>query len=212
MAEREPTMEEIVVALRETKRRADRTLPPLAIVGQLHGRRALRGAVGSPDLVDLRDEEIERLVAENARLNARIVALLKIMEEEAGKATQTTHDDRPMELDQEAIGNAVKAAVKAELDPLLDVLLHMLTMRAGRSVGNGETMSRKPSHAGASDWIVDLMDRLERDAGTPDETGAAPDLPARRNKLRERMAQVINAFRLDPLPPPRRFTPPEGPS
>jgi hypothetical protein len=205
-------MEEIVVALRETKRRADRTLPPLAIVGRSHGRRALRGAVGSPDLADLRDEEIERLVAENARLNARIVALLKIMEEEAEKAIQTTHDDRPMELDQEAIGSAVKAAVKAELDPLLDVLLHMLTMRAGRSVSNGEPMSRKPTHAGASDWIVDLMDRLESDAGTPDETGAAPDLPARRNKLRERMADVINAFRVDPLPPPRRFTPPEGPS
>jgi hypothetical protein len=210
MAEREPTMEEIVVALRETKRRADHTLP-LALVGQSRVKRPLPGLIGSTDAVGLRDEEMERLLAENARLNARVVALLKIIEQEEAKATEAARDDRPTELDQEAIGSAVKAAVKAELGPLLDLLLHVLTMGAANPVSGIESMSRKPARAGASDWIVDLMDRLEGDAGAPQESGTALDLSARRSKLRERLTGVINAFRLDPYPP-RRFTPPEGPS
>jgi hypothetical protein len=84
-------------------------------------------------------------------------------------------------------------------------------MGAANPASGIESMSRKPARAGASDWIVDLIDRLEGDAGVPQESGTALDLSARRSKLRERLTGVINAFRLDPYPP-RRFTPPEGPS
>src|ERR1700722_6445881 len=80
-AEREPSMEEIVVALRETRRDGDR-MQPFGGATQSRGFRAAKGVHGSTDLTDLRDTEIERLLEENARLNARVVTLLKVIEQE----------------------------------------------------------------------------------------------------------------------------------
>jgi len=79
-AEREPSMEEIVVALRETRRDADR-MHPFGGATQSRGFRAAKRMQGSTDLADLRDAEIDRLLQENARLNARVVALLKVIEQ-----------------------------------------------------------------------------------------------------------------------------------
>ena len=102
-AAREPTMEEIVGALRETRQDAGR-LPPFTVVGDQPGGGwasavALRGGegravrlhgeianahydAGSADIGELRESEIERLLAENARLNERIVFLLRVIERE----------------------------------------------------------------------------------------------------------------------------------
>src|ERR1700684_2313833 len=78
-ARREPTMEEIVVALRQTTRDADQ-VHQLAITGPSRGTRIVSGINQSIDVVDLRKYEVERLLQENARLNARVVSLLKVLE------------------------------------------------------------------------------------------------------------------------------------
>ena len=90
----EPTMEEIVVALRETRRGAGGKTP-YAVVGRApvgnwpsgaagSGDKAsdlvraadAKGGPGSNDINDLRDGEIERLLADNAGLNERIILAL----------------------------------------------------------------------------------------------------------------------------------------
>ena len=208
-ARRDPTMEEIVVALRETKRRSDRA-QPLTVVAP-RGNRPIRGIIGSSDLVDLRDDEIGRLLEENARLNARIVSLLKVMEQEQAIAAEAASYAAPAEVDRAAIYKEVRAAVEAELSPILLVLLRMLEKRHGEVVTGNQHGSDKLERPAASDWIVELMQRLDNDTGATDEPVSAPEAAARRGKLRERMADVINAFRLDPYAPtPRRFTSPEG--
>ena len=82
-------MEEIVVALRETRRGAGPAAPFTVVGGRRGGKRrpdvaAEIGAqtAGSTDIADLRDGEIERLLADNARLNERIMFLLKVIERE----------------------------------------------------------------------------------------------------------------------------------
>jgi hypothetical protein len=120
-AEREPTMEEIVVALRETRR----TAPFTVVDGQRDETRALvpTGDVqNATDIAELRDSEVQRLLTENARLNERVMFLLKVMEREqpgnrAGTAPQVNHD---------SIVPEVRATLKAELRPVLDVLLRLL--------------------------------------------------------------------------------------
>ena len=94
---------------------------------QARGFRAAKGMHGSTDLTDLRDTEIERLLEENARLNARVVALLKVIErEQANHAAETADETSPAEVDREAICREVRAALEAELGPVLVILLRLL--------------------------------------------------------------------------------------
>ena len=108
-SEREPTLEEIVVALRETRRGAGRGPSFTVVGGSPSGNRASSAAqhagadcaarehgesdaqnetAGSTDISDLRDGEIERLLTENARLNERVVFLLKVLEGEQARSAE----------------------------------------------------------------------------------------------------------------------------
>jgi hypothetical protein len=141
-AERDPTMEEIVVALRETRQAAGRAVPFAVVNGQREVDQAPAGApdarnarVGATDITDLRDSEIQRLLAENAQLNQRVVSLLKVLEHE--QARNVTY--RAPEAGHNAVSREVKAALETELRPVLGVLLRLLeTLRGG-------TPTRRPS-------------------------------------------------------------------
>src|SRR4051812_29135493 len=113
--EREPSMKEIVVALRESTRSADR-MHPFAVAGASRGR-ALRPMVGSTESVDLRDSEIERLLSENAHLNSRVISLLKVLEREQADHAEAIAEataqaeTAPTELDRAAVHSEVRAAL-----------------------------------------------------------------------------------------------------
>jgi hypothetical protein len=148
-AERDPTMEEIVLALRETRKDAGRA-PPFTVVGDhpdsTWGPTAsLRGGenrtvrlfdeaasprddAGSTDIAELRDAEIERLLVENARLNERVVFLLKVIEREQ-RRNLALSGGPVVEMDRSAVARDVKAALEAELRPILLVLLRLLEAR-----------------------------------------------------------------------------------
>jgi hypothetical protein len=219
-AEREPTMEEIVVALRATRRDADR-VQPLALARQGRGRSS-RGLASPTDLADLRDGEIDRLLAENTRLNARIVSLLKAIEQDqafhAEVAAEAAAEPARTETDREAIATTVRTALEAELSPVLLVLLRMLerqrigSVRADQDARLRVALSTTPEGA-PSDWIVDLMRKLDRKAPAQDEPVPAASTMLRRPKLRQRVAEVINAFRSEPyaVAARRRFPPYEEP-
>lgn len=174
-----------MVALRETRRGAGR-LPPFTVVdGQPAGARtsghAPRGGkggtarahgaaidashetAGSTEIADLRGGEIERLLAENVRLNGRIVFLLKVIECEQARSSALTAKLAAMETDR-ARSSDVKAALEAELRPVLLVLLRLLEKRradpAANGAGHGEldvAHATAPEAAlGDAHWIVDL--------------------------------------------------------
>ncbi len=146
-------MEEIVVALRETRRRAGRT-PPLTVVGRQAGGEgdAARGTqpepAGSIAVGDLRDEEIRRLLIENADLNERILHLLKIIERE--QANQATAPEAAT--DRAAIVRDVTAALEAELRPVLMLVLRVLEREHGHSASGPAGHTARPD----AQWIVDL--------------------------------------------------------
>jgi len=255
-ARREPTMEEIVVALRETTRDADR-VHPFAVTGPSRGKRIARrgsGGIGGgisggisggtndpSDVVDLRDGEVERLLQENARLNARVVSLLKVLERQqavhAESAADQTAETTRIEVDREAVVREVRTAIEAELAPILLVVLRLLEKRrVDPGAGSREaTRGARPGPAAyptPSDWLVDLMQRVEdsrledprREDGrvqdprlrdgvpTPNDKVTAADTMPHRSKLRELMAQVLNALSLEPnaVTPRRRYSPHEG--
>ncbi len=201
-------MDEIVVALRETRRSADR-IQPFAVGGQLRGNRVMRRHPGSTDVTDLRDGEIDRLLDENARLNARVVSLLKVIEQEQERNAEAASESPPSEADREAIYREVRAALETELSPVLLVLLRLLEKQRTAPAAADQRARRM----GTSDWIVELMQKLEDAAPMPNERVAEADEMPRRPKLRQRMAEVLNALRLEPyaVPPRRRFTSSEEP-
>lgn len=214
-AERDPSVEEIVVALRETKRSADRMLP-VALTGRPRGSRASRMVGGPTDLIDLRDSEIERLLAENARLNARVVSLLIVLEQEQAYHAEVAAESVPTEADGAAIQREVKAALEAELRPVLLVLLRLLQKRFAEPSADGQYTGRKAalsaaSEAAPSDWIVDLMHRLNDKAPAPNEPIAEANPTPQRAKLRQCVADVLAAFGFEPHAgtPRQRFTSPE---
>jgi hypothetical protein len=147
-AEREPTMEEIVVALRETRRDAGRA-PPFTIVGgqpsgswasavSVRSGDGLRYDAGTMDIATLREGEIDRLLAENARLNDRIVFLLKVVEREQGRTVGPA-----VEMDRGAVVHEVKAALEMELRPVMLVLLRLLQTQ--QAIPAAHVVSRRPS-------------------------------------------------------------------
>jgi hypothetical protein len=142
LAEPEPTMEEIVLALRETRRGAGR-VPPFTVVGGQPGSNrasstaprggetgtaddAQNGTIGSTDIADLRDDTIERLLAENARLNERVVFLLKVIEREQARVPQFVAEHPAIETDRDVIFGELRAALEAELRPVMLVMLRLL--------------------------------------------------------------------------------------
>jgi hypothetical protein len=178
-AEREPTMEEIVVALRETGRGAGR-MPPFTVVGGQPGGSQPAAAVsdaqtgtagaaeaagpdGSTAIADLRDIEIARLLAENAGLNERVVFLLKVIERE--QARNAGRADHPaIEPDHGAIFHDVSAALEAEIRPVMLVLLRLLQRQRDEPAGpDARRAGREPARPAApeavsldADGIVDF--------------------------------------------------------
>lgn len=187
-ADTEPTMEEIVVALRETHRDAGRSMPT-----QLLGSRS-EGKSRSPNIItypqnaragqtaaaDLRDSEIDRLLTENARLNERVVFLLKIIEREQVQSAELA----ALAMEREAMFRHVKAALKAELRPPLLVLLRMLEKQVADP-------NRLATEDAPSAWIVDLISKLESDH--PGEAAGDPLLLLQpRLTLRQRWSRFFH--------------------
>jgi hypothetical protein len=127
-AEREPTMEEIVVALRETRKEAAPAAPFTVVGGRRSGSQApdAQNRAAGSTVADLRDSEIERLLADNARLSERVMFLLKVMEREQARNTQPAPEHAAIETDPGAIVDGIRAALQAELRPVLQVLLRVL--------------------------------------------------------------------------------------
>src|ERR1700722_4951978 len=140
----EPTMEEIVVALRETRRGAT-VSPPYAVIGRPPSGNWAPGAAGpgdepdgrvktaedqngagSTDINDLRDGEIGRLLADNARLNERVVYLLKVIEREQASNVEFAAVRAALETERGALLRDVKAALGTALRPVMLVLLRLL--------------------------------------------------------------------------------------
>jgi hypothetical protein len=124
-AEREPTMDEIVVALRETRRAAGHGPPFTVVDGRHAGNPAVEptdDAQSAANIAELRDSEIQRLLTENARLNERVMLLLKVIEQEQPH----NHANIAAEVSNDAILRDVRATLAAELRPVLDVLLRLL--------------------------------------------------------------------------------------
>jgi hypothetical protein len=220
-ARREPTMKEIVVALRQTTRDADRE-PASAVADSYRGKRIVGGINHLTDVVDLRDGEVERLVQENARLNARVVSLLKVLEHQqavhAEAAVEQTAETMRIDADRDAILREVRTAIEAELAPILLVVLRLLErQRVDPGTGGREATSGAGPDPAAyptpSDWLVDLMQRVEDDAPTPNGKVTAEDAMPRRSKLRGLMAQVLNALSPEPnaVAPRSRYSSHEGP-
>jgi hypothetical protein len=170
-AEREPTMEEIVVALRETRRDAGRVPAFTVVDGQPGGKRELPSDSDAPpatassnDISDLRDSEIARLLAENAHLNERIVFLLKVIDHEQARNERRAMECAATETERSTIFRDVRAALAAELRPVLLVLLRLLEQQRADPVEAGayraarETARRAAPEATPSDddGIIDL--------------------------------------------------------
>jgi hypothetical protein len=178
-SEREATLEEIVVALRETRRGAGRGPSFTVVGGSPSGNAGVGGAArepgasvaqneaaGSADVSDLRDGEIERLLTENARLNERVVFLLKVLEREQARSTEVATVGVATVSDHGAIFDAVSMALEAELRPVLLVLLRLLQKeRTHQPKGPAASDDPAPGAAvvpagetppGDAGWIVDL--------------------------------------------------------
>ena len=188
-AEHEPTMEEIVVALRETRRGAGRTAPFNVASRRIGGNRSANVVTypqnwiaGATDAADLRDSETERQLADNTQLNERIIFLLKIVEREQARSAERV----AIEMDRDAVFRDVKSALKAELRPALLVLLRLL-----------EKQLADPNHPVGPDapsaWIVDLIRKL--DADNPHDPGQDQlVLPNPRRSLRQRLGRLVHAL------------------
>jgi hypothetical protein len=147
-AKREPTVQEIVVALRETTFRGKGR--GISVAGRRAADDFKRSPIPHPlrhddddekpgaieykeaaftDIGDLRDGEMQRLLGENARLNERVIALLKVIEREQtarNEQRDAERDSARQTQTREAIVNEVKGALEAELRPVLLTVLQLL--------------------------------------------------------------------------------------
>jgi len=188
-AEREPSMDEIVVALRETTRDAGQA--PFVVA---HGQTVWT------DAADLRDSEIERLLSENARLNERVVLLLKVIEREHAARAADRAARRALDATEAgAVFREMKSALEAELRPLLLVLLRLLEKRRAESPREAIRRTQPEPEVAPSAWIVNLIRRLDAEGQTPVAQEIVTRDAARvRPNLRERMALVRDAMRRAP--------------
>jgi hypothetical protein len=133
----------------------------LTVVGGQPGANRTSGAAenaanataGSADIGELRDREFERLLAENARLNKRIMFLLKVIGHQQARNAEFAADHTAIETDRDVNVRSLKAAVEAELRP---VLLTMLRLLERRHEGHEATDAAMPQLPRDADWIVDL--------------------------------------------------------
>jgi hypothetical protein len=149
-AKREPTVQEIVVALRETTFRGKGR--GISVAGRRAADDFKRSAIPYPahpvrqdedeqpgaaeykeaaftDVADLRDVEMQRLLGENARLNERIIDLLKILEREQIARNEQRNAEREsarQSEERDSVVREVKSALEAELRPVLLTVLHLL--------------------------------------------------------------------------------------
>ncbi len=144
-------MEEIVVALRETRRAAGR-VPPFAVVGGQRDNKRARDHVedsqSATNVAELRDNEIQRLLDENSRLNERVMYLLKVIEQEQPRGRA----DTAAEVSHDAILHDIRKALEDELRPVLDVLLRLLEKL------HASPVRREPHNDGG---IIDLDARAQ---------------------------------------------------
>ncbi len=137
-------MEEIVVALRETRRGAGVTAPFAVVGGDRASQAAEKAETEDPvAIADLRDADIERLLAENARLNERVVFLLKVIEREQRRRTLVDED-------RGAAIRDVRAALEAELRPILLAMLRLIEKHGASQAALGAAAARD------GDCVVDL--------------------------------------------------------
>jgi hypothetical protein len=188
-AEHEPTVEDIVVALRETRRGAGRAAPFNVANRRSGGNRGANivayqqdWIAGATDAAGLRDCETERLLAENSRLNERVIFLLKIIEREQARLAERT----AVETDRDALFREVKAALKAELRPALLVMLRLFENQL-------DDPNRPVSGDQPSAWIVELIRKLDGD--NPHDPGLDPlILPSPHPSLRRRLGRFFHAL------------------
>jgi hypothetical protein len=132
---RDPTVQEIVVALRETQGRgAMRPRNAPAAVGPAAGGptgfdNELRRRASPVDVQKLRETEFQRLLDENHLLNERVVELLNLVERER----HAREDDRAVfekishRLEQQrSMRNDVQSAIEDEVRPVLAAVLKLL--------------------------------------------------------------------------------------
>jgi hypothetical protein len=233
----EPTMEEIVIALRETRHGTVRP-PPLSVVRgrdvsdwtsnaapSNENRGIGRGHVGaadadtkiaSSDIATLRYAEIERLLADNARCNERILFLLKVIEREQTRNAQVAADTVAVavEMDRGAILRDVRASLDAELRPVLLVMQRLLEKqqqlrpagKSARSPGVKAPCPAAPVERAGS--IADMGRELDsRDEAPVWKTPPAQVGVMHSPNLRQRMARALDALFVwlrPKIPPPPR--------
>jgi hypothetical protein len=212
----DPTMEEIVVALRETTRGAGRT-SPYPVAGQAQrcnwsSGAAVRGdygagaetpnGAGSADITDLRDSEIDRLLTDNAHLNERVVYLLRVIEREQACNAALAVAHAAIETERGALFRDVKTALGAELRPVLLVLLRLLEKQRaepskedGRRTGPETARAPKPL-AVAPDGVEGTDGTIEGNAEIPARKngGAAPEGIPQQPRARQRPVRATAFF------------------
>ncbi|HUB12508.1 MAG TPA: hypothetical protein VMB34_11160 [Acetobacteraceae bacterium] len=202
--EREATIEEIVAALRAIRPGAENALSHIspgsgAGVDPTSGRRSATnggalayqsgvadrdgdGATAAVDIARLRDREIDRLLAENAKLNQRVMFLLKVIERTRMQPESAIASAASGQAQSE-VYHAVRIAVEAEVRPVLLAVLRLLqkqrdligppgspggeaqsepasTTRNGAGARD-QANERPATDAAPSDWLVGLLGRLE---------------------------------------------------
>ncbi len=233
-AAREPTMDEIVVALREARRGAGGT-PSLTVVGGQDGNNQATarpppsndsdpahadshdGHAHSPfDTAALRDQEIERLLAENARLNQRVMFLINIIEQQRDHTATHTQSDDTVAATRMAVTREVRSALEAELRPLLLAVLRLLEQRqdyaaaapvaekaappdapcAAPTIRPAKRKADYPAPSAVpSEWLLELIGKLECQDDEPahQQSAPAPRMPAPRHNLRQQFARMFRS-------------------
>jgi hypothetical protein len=220
-AKRDPTVQEIVVALRETTFRGKGR--GMTVVGNRSDESSRaptrawstqadddgRGGAeyrdtGLTDVAELRDAEMQRLLSENARLNERVVFLLKTLErEQAARTERREAEGQSARADREAIAKEVRGALEVQLKPVLLTVLQLLqqqplngaTQRDSARIASGPASvesrdtpppdyrllnrpSAPPKGEGGgyhSGWILDLISAVGGTPSVPKRTDSYAD-------------------------------------
>jgi hypothetical protein len=141
-AKRDPTVQEIVVALRETTL-GSRGRGGSGVVRRLESqepapdqRWAMREGSGEramparpieiPAATALRDAEMQRLLDENAQLNQRVIGLLKLLEREQAARQAAEGEAAWVEAERRSVAAEVRGAIEAQVKPVLLTVLQLL--------------------------------------------------------------------------------------
>jgi len=147
-AKRDPTVQEIVVALRETTLGSRgrggngvvrRVASPEPTPDQRWAMREGSGerAIPAPPIeiplaAALRDAEMQRLLDENAQLNQRVIELLKLLEREQAARQAAEGEAAWVEAERRSVAAEVRGAIEAQVKPVLLTVLELLQhLKAG---------------------------------------------------------------------------------